>query len=273
MHLEREKTYRVAITSHQGSDLVKKSVALGSFKVMFKCRMASNKKGSSKSNSQVVCKSCLQNLKQIVEFKSNCLDIDNKIVSVSQETNKDVSEVYGKAATTDKSKSDISNGQNVCCICMDVVHCGKLVPLNSDNVDSTMLEKYFSELDLALIEDPEICPPCLKNMQQYFHDIDSYVNVIKDAQRDGLNKIGDSTQSDKRACLSEQKAASSKSRNLKQKRINIRENALDVEKLQCAHCAYETTGKRNIVRHLRRHRENDLGKLKVSQVDMRPMCI
>ncbi|KAJ8970341.1 hypothetical protein NQ317_007620, partial [Molorchus minor] len=100
---------------------------------------------SSKSNSQVVCKTCFQNLKQIIEFKSKCLDIDDKIVSVSQGTKTDVLEVYTKAFT-DTSKPDISTDQKICRICMETVDCGELVPLNAENVDSTMLEKYFPEL-------------------------------------------------------------------------------------------------------------------------------
>ncbi|KAJ8970337.1 hypothetical protein NQ317_007616 [Molorchus minor] len=127
--------------------------------------------------------------------------------------------------------------------------------------------KYFPELDLTLTEDPEICPPCLKSLQQYLHDIDHYVNILKDAKGDDLNKIKDSTSSDKEEFLSEQKAASSKSRNLrKRKRVIINEKASDEGKFQCAHCAYEATTRSRILRHLLKHRESDLKERKIPKL-------
>ncbi|KAJ8970336.1 hypothetical protein NQ317_007615 [Molorchus minor] len=52
--------------------------------------------GPLKSNSLFLCKSCVRNLKQIQEFKSKCLDINDKIVSVSQGTKMYVHELYVK---------------------------------------------------------------------------------------------------------------------------------------------------------------------------------
>ncbi|KAJ8970339.1 hypothetical protein NQ317_007618 [Molorchus minor] len=146
---------------------------------------------------------------------------------------------------------------------METVECGKLVPLNAENVDSTMLEKYFPELDLTLTRDPEICPSCLQSMQQYFDYIERYVNILKDAKRDSLNEVKDYTLSDKKASASKQKTASSKSKNCrKQKHVS----SLDVNNFQCAHCAYETTSRGRILRHLHRHRESDLEKRKIPKL-------
>ncbi|XP_018567882.1 zinc finger protein 99-like [Anoplophora glabripennis] len=108
---------------------------------------------------EVICNVCRRKLNAALEFKSTCLNTDNKIIPYLDREKMlqlDLREVYMQ-----EKKSDLVCSQKICRLCMH--------PVESEfrcirEVELEAIEKLAPEMNINIIKDPVVCKPCFDSL-------------------------------------------------------------------------------------------------------------
>ncbi|XP_023312755.1 uncharacterized protein LOC108911972, partial [Anoplophora glabripennis] len=108
---------------------------------------------------EVICNVCRRKLNAALEFKSTCLNTDNKIIPYLDREKMlqlDLREVYMQ-----EKKSDLVCSQKICRLCMH--------PVESEfrcirEVELEAIEKLAPEMNINIIKDPVVCNPCFDSL-------------------------------------------------------------------------------------------------------------
>lgn len=124
------------------------------------------------SETPAICKKCLETLKQSYNFKSACLEAEDKVqdfVNPSLPSCVDLKQVLKKKHNINK----IAENYVVCRMCLGLGHensCTKLCSYDGDPLKN-MVEKCLPEMGIDITKDPTICPVCLEQLEDQFHFI------------------------------------------------------------------------------------------------------
>ncbi|CAG9762969.1 unnamed protein product [Ceutorhynchus assimilis] len=124
-------------------------------------------------DSSSICNNCLETLKQSYNFKSTCLEVEDRVqdfVDPKKLNCVDLKEVIKKS----KDIKPISLATMIVCrICLSLGEESSNTKLCSYEGDplQNMVEKCLPEMDLTISVDPSICQTCLEQLEEHFHFI------------------------------------------------------------------------------------------------------
>jgi len=119
-----------------------------------------------------ICKTCLETLKQSYNFKSSCLEVEDKVQDFVDPKSPSTIDLKQVIRRSNKINS-FSKTHVVCRTCLglgEASACLKLCSYEGDPLKN-MVEKCLPEMGIELTKDPIICPICLEQLEEQFHFI------------------------------------------------------------------------------------------------------
>ncbi|XP_018564487.1 zinc finger protein 578-like [Anoplophora glabripennis] len=119
----------------------------------------------------VICEACRKKLNAAFEFKSTCLNTDNRIipyVDCEKTLQLDLREIYIKETTNEEVKDILYH--RICRLCMQLLN-GEFRYILEGELDA--IEKFVPEININIVKDPVICKPC-------FDSLCTHNNFLKD---------------------------------------------------------------------------------------------
>ncbi|XP_060531018.1 zinc finger Y-chromosomal protein 1-like [Cylas formicarius] len=121
-------------------------------------------------DSPTICNSCLETLKQSYNFKSSCLEVEDKVQDFIDPKTPILIDL--KAVILKRNHlSYLKDNQSICRTCLNIVDTSSVTKMYSFEGDplKNMVDKCLPEMGIELTKAPVICPICLELLEEQFH--------------------------------------------------------------------------------------------------------
>ncbi|KAJ8983727.1 hypothetical protein NQ317_009163 [Molorchus minor] len=149
------------------------------------------------NNAAIICHSCIAKALELFEFKSTCLYTEDNLFPYfdSEIDSLDMKQTYIKI----KQKETLSHvllpsNSVICRLCLKMVNKENVISLHNSNKKAnlvkTILQKFFTQLNMKMIRHPVVCMSCQKSLQSYYYFVREHLPTDK-KKKNRSNYVGD----------------------------------------------------------------------------------